>query len=148
MDRPVRKRLRLEGYNYADAPACFATVCIANMAKRLGEILPPEQDNEKPQIRLTVLGQTVEETIQKIPGIDKYVVMPNHIHFIFFNPKHQTVSAVLQRFKINVARKTKIDGLWERSFYEHIIRDEADYQIKWKYIDDNPARWAKDRYYI
>ena len=37
--------------------------------------------------------------------------------------------------------------LWQRSFYEHVIRNESDYRVIWEYIDANPAKWGEDRYY-
>lgn len=36
--------------------------------------------------------------------------------------------------------------LWQRSYYDHIIRDEKDFLIRWNYIDTNPARWGEDEY--
>ena len=41
----------------------------------------------------------------------------------------------------------KYAQLWQRDFYDHIIRNETDYLNIWKYIDDNPAKWAEDEYY-
>ena len=37
--------------------------------------------------------------------------------------------------------------LWQRSYHEHVIRNEEDYRQVWEYIDTNPAKWAEDRYY-
>ena len=39
-------------------------------------------------------------------------------------------------------------SLWQASFHDHVIRDEHDYLSRWQYIDDNPAKWAEDEYYI
>ena len=41
-----------------------------------------------------------------------------------------------------------IGKLWQTSFHDHIIRDEHDYLTRWQYIDDNPAKWAEDEYYL
>ena len=38
--------------------------------------------------------------------------------------------------------------IWQRNYYEHIIRDEKDYQTKWQYIDENPIKWAEDEYFV
>ena len=38
--------------------------------------------------------------------------------------------------------------LWQRSYFDHIIRNEEDYLRIWQYIDTNPAQWAEDEYYI
>lgn len=49
--------------------------------------------------------------------------------------------------KINALRKSAGLPLWQRSYYDHVIRNEADYLRIWEYIDSNPARWADDEYY-
>ena len=48
---------------------------------------------------------------------------------------------------INQLMGTPGQKLWQRSFYDHVIRNEADYLRAWQYIDDNPAHWAEDEYY-
>ena len=50
--------------------------------------------------------------------------------------------------KINLVRGTPGKPLWQRGFYDHIIRNEADYLRIWQYIDTNPAKWEEDEYYI
>jgi REP element-mobilizing transposase RayT len=69
-----------------------------------------------------------------------------------------TVGEVIQSFKRNSTVKY-IDGvnagiyppfnkrIWQRNYYEHIIWNETDYETKWKYIEENPARWTEDEYY-
>ena len=57
-----------------------------------------------------------------------------------------TVSQIVQQFKGSVSKQAGC-SLWQRSFYEHIIRDERDYNEIWNYIDTNPLRWAEDKYY-
>ena len=54
--------------------------------------------------------------------------------------KYQTTKA------INEAEKNKA-SFWQRSYFDHVIRDETDYRIRWNYMDGNPARWAEDKYY-
>lgn len=50
--------------------------------------------------------------------------------------------------KINALRASPGKPLWQRSYYDHVIRDEADHLRIWEYIDTNPARWAEDEYWI
>jgi REP element-mobilizing transposase RayT len=38
--------------------------------------------------------------------------------------------------------------VWQRGYYDHVIRNEADYQTIWRYIDDNPAKWEEDKYFL
>ncbi len=97
--------------------------------------------------------------------LDKYVIMPNHIHAIVtinYNGTTRrsfpTVSEYIQRFK-TMTTKLYIDGvkdseyppfdkaIWQKSFYDHIIRDENEYLRIWKYIDENPLKWVTDEYY-
>lgn len=69
-----------------------------------------------------------------------------------------TIPAIIQGFKsrttVEYIRGVKSGiyppfdkRIWQRDYYEHIIRDEADYQNQWRYIDENPARWIEDEYY-
>ena len=37
--------------------------------------------------------------------------------------------------------------LWQRGYYDHIIRCEPDYLRIWQYMEENPARWTEDEYY-
>ena len=93
--------------------------------------------------------------------IDKYIIMPNYIHILPTvqragqspAPTHN-LSGVIGAFKsrttkaINQMMNTPGRKLWQRSYFDHIIRNEADYLRIWQYIDDNPAHWAEDEYYI
>ena len=85
--------------------------------------------------------------IRLIPGIDKYVIMPNHIHMIILNGVGDTsLARKIQFFKSNLTRKLG-RSIWQRNYYEYVIRSEQDYLVRWKYIDDNPAKWATDDYF-
>lgn len=88
--------------------------------------------------------------------IDKFVIMPNHIHAIITTQQSgMTVSEMVQRFK-TVTTKLYIDGvksglyppfekkIWQKSFYDHIIRNEKGYLEIWQYIDENPYKWHED----
>ena len=63
-----------------------------------------------------------------------------------------TISKVVGYLKMNTSKKVhKInpnEEIWQRSYYDHIIRDEKDYLTKWNYIDGNPSKWEDDDYYI
>ena len=90
------------------------------------------------------------------PGVtvDKYVVMPNHVHMILVLPadggralRAPTVSRIVRAWKETVTKMLG-EAIWQKSFYDHIIRDENDYLRIWTYIHTNPAKWAEDTYYI
>ena len=83
-------------------------------------------------------------------NIDKYVVMPNHVHILIsvYNEEKGKadidISDVIKRFK---SYTTNLYGaeLWQRSFHDHIIRCQADYDETWQYIDENPLKWFLEK---
>ena len=109
--------------------------------------------------------QIWRRTLASYPGVEcpQYVIMPNHFHGIVVLERADmesapTLSQVVQTFKRHTTiAYTKLvkagmappfeKRLWQRSFYDHIIRSEADYQRIWQYIHDNPLRWTEDLYY-
>jgi len=86
--------------------------------------------------------------------VDKYVIMPNHIHLILKIERNingriisaPTISTVVGQMKRKISKLVGFD-IWQKSFYDHIIRNQHDYQQIWKYIDDNPLKWELDKYY-
>ena len=108
---------------------------------------------------LSPAGIAVEDGIKNIPlkyphiTLDKYVIMPNHIHLILIinadngrAMRAPTISTVVNQFKGYVT-KTVGFPIWQKLFYDHIIRDNADYLRIWQYIDENPLNWTQDEYY-
>ena len=93
----------------------------------------------------------ISEKYEKV-SVDKYVIMPNHIHLIIvmqngrtqFSP---TVSRIIKQFKGKVTKQVGF-CIWQKSFYDHIIRDENDYLRIWEYIENNPYKWTEDKYFI
>ena len=82
--------------------------------------------------------------------------MPNHIHLLITLhqqtkqaavPANDRIPVLISSFK-RFTNKSAGINLWHRSYHDHVIRDEADYLTRWKYIDDNPSRWMMDRFYI
>lgn len=55
-------------------------------------------------------------------------------------------SNIVQQFKSDVTKEIGFP-VWQKSFYEHVIRGEQDYLTIWQYVDDNPAKWAEDEYF-
>ena len=170
MNLPIRKNMRLKDYDYSQNGAYFITICTKNKAHLFGEIVGA--DLVSARMELSYAGQMIEEmlfeTIHSFDDIiaDKYVIMPNHFHCIIIISRADTRSAptrgkvadIIQAFKskttleyirgVTLGLLPSFDKqVWQRNYYEHIIRDETDYQTKWKYIDENPAKWAEDKYY-
>ena len=88
----------------------------------------------------------MEKYLKNISGLQKYVMMPNHVHMILQTEEH-TPSDVIRSFKTMVTKEIGTP-IFQRSFYDHVIRNEQDYQAVWKYIDENPIKWAEDELYI
>ena len=86
--------------------------------------------------------------------VEKYVIMPNHIHLLLIiDTLHgrsviaPTVSTVIRHMKGFATRKIGCN-VFQKSFHDHIIRNEAEYQLIWQYIDTNPIRWEQDCFYM
>ncbi len=141
-----RKTPRLQGYDYSREGVVFVTVCVEGRQKILCSICEPEIEGDAPETVLSEIGTVVEQYTNSMPGIDKYVIMPNHVHLIVFNRPGETISQKIRSWKILISKEIG-KSIWQRSFYDHVIRDERDYLTKWKYIDDNPIKWSSDEYY-
>ena len=83
--RPQRKTIRLPNYDYSSEGAYFVTICTEEKAILLCTYSMPAVEGDAPVFHLTPVGRAVDYMIQLIPGIDKYVIMPNHVHMIVFN---------------------------------------------------------------
>ncbi len=109
-------------------------------------------------MQLSEIGQVVNTVINNIPiiyecaEIDKYVIMPNHIHIILlikndgrtvFAP---TLSRVIKQFKAHITKQLGY-SIWQKSFHDHIIRNGNEYVKIWQYIDENPLKWNEDCYF-
>jgi len=157
MELPKRKRTRLKDYDYSQNGAYFVTICTKDKEKLLSEIIVGEGLCALPQNKLSPIGKEIENCIKHINNnydnvvIDKYVIMPNHIHLIVMlddsgghgNPPLQNIIGQLKSFTTNKYKKQ----LWQRSFHDHIIRGGKDYQEIWQYIDTNPVKWTEDCFY-
>lgn len=155
---PARKPTRLKNYNYNSNGYYFVTICTKNKQKILCNIVG-EGLCALPSIKLSHIGDTVNKSIKYINEnyngvtVDKYVIMPNHIHLLI-KTERQTggrgdppLQEIIGRFKSFTTHKYG-NTLWQRSFHDHIIRGEKDYLRIRNYIDTNPCKWKKDCFYI
>ncbi len=157
MEQPKRKPTRLKDYDYSNAGVYFVTVCIKDRKRLLGEVVG-EVLRALPKTQLTDIGLKVKDAIEYIDkhykniSIDNYVVMPNHIHLLVRyvlpsggrgNPPLQDVIARFKSFTTHQYGKL----LWQRSFIDHIIRNERDYIEHYTYIENNPIKWELDELY-
>ena len=161
-DLPKRKPTRLKGYDYSQNGAYFITICTNNKKCILGSIVG--QGLAPAEINLSKYGKIVKEQLLDLENryktikIDKFVIMPNHIHMIL-NLNNTagaspcpTISDVICSFKSLATRMCNISysesqKIFQTSFHDHIIRGEKDYRKIWEYIDTNVIRWEKDCFY-
>ena len=145
-----RKPTRIPGYDYSACNYYFLTLCTYNRRCIFGS-----PDN------LNVFGQCAENQILQLGShynglsVLKYVVMPNHIHLIIQldnHPESPDIRQVMAQYKSGVSREIrKINpdwNVWQRSFHDHIIRNQKSFENIWNYIEGNPQCWEKDCFYV
>ena len=157
-----RRSIRLKDYDYRQAGDYFVTVCTQNRECLFGDVADGE-------MRLNEAGRMTIKTwiglADRFPFVelDEFVVMPNHMHGIILivgaglalpnkgaASSAPTLGDVIRTFKsiaaININRLLERTGrpLWQRNYYEHIIRNEDDLNRIREYITNNPTRWAED----
>ena len=142
-----RKRNRLEGYDYGQPGVYFVTICVKDRRKLLGSIVGADA-HIGPQIELSDLGRIADAYLQSMDGVEKYCVMPNHIHLLLRSDGDgPPIPQRIRSFKILVSKACGTT-LFQRSYYDHIIRGERDYREIWQYIENNPLKWQLDEFYV
>ena len=172
MELPKRKNSRLKDYDYSSAGAYFLTICTHNRRKLLSDVVgaiheSPETIYDLSETKLTKCGKIVDKNINDAEKrfdvkIVTYVIMPNHIHLIVFiddmraireSPlqARSLISKIIGYIKMNSSKEIHTflpdKKIWQRNYYDHIIRDENDYLNIMEYIQTNPGKWAEDRFY-
>ncbi len=149
MNHPERKRLRIPGYDYATPNYYFVTICTHEKQCLFGTV---EQLNGYGQIARDLLLEIQVHYPNVV--IDKFVVMPNHIHAIIVlqevsGDTGKALSNILAQYKSAVSKKLSRSLLgkkiWQKSYFDRIIRSEKGYRDAWRYIDENPLRWYLNR---
>ena len=172
---PKRKDIRLKNYDYSSAGAYFVTICVKDRKRILSDIIKPStvgvgalDDPLTPQIQLTEIGKITEKYLlssENIPGvkINRYVIMPDHIHAIIFlypdqyamrkdgssrapTPTNEMLPHIVSTFK-RFCNKEIGNSIFQRGYIEHIVCDREDYETRVKYIYENPIRWQHDHLY-
>ena len=163
---PKRKPNRLESYDYSRFGVYFLTFCTKNRKCILSRIVGGGV-LDAPYPDLTKMGRIVEKRIQSMNEVygdiktTKYVIMPNHVHLLVsVQPESEgygpsgtpaPTNALIPQYISTLKRmcnKEIGENIWQRSFHDHVIRGEKDFQMIWQYIDTNPARWEQDCFYM
>ena len=160
---PKRKPIRWDKHDYADSGRYFITVCTEGRKSILSRVLSVgDGAYDVPNIELTETGKIVEKNLlssNKIKGIiiDQYVIMPNHIHFVVLcedcgtsrapSPTNAKIPHLVSTFKRFCHREIG-KPIFQRSFYDRVIRDEKEYVKVCSYIYENPFKWREDELYV
>ena len=156
-EQPKRKNIRIKEYDYSAHGAYFVTICTANreevLWKTVGAAICRPQD-----IVISDIGTVVEQGILQISdryenvSVDKFCIMSDHVHLILRIESDEdgrqvaapTISTVVGHLKRWVSMQIG-RSIWQKSFYEHGIRNQQDYDEVWEYIENNPLRYIQKR---
>ncbi len=163
-----RRSIRLPNYDYTHPGEYFVTICTHQRQCLFGDITHGT-------LQLTPAGEQVKALWLRLPlhffnlQLDEFVVMPNHIHGILQladqptsqNPTTQiqepvgtqsgSIGAIIQNFKSVSSRRLRRYGdlagkpIWQRNYYEHIVRNPEDLARIQTYIQTNPLSWQDDQ---
>jgi putative transposase len=157
------RSIRLKGYDYAQAGAYFITICAQDRECLFGDVVDVA-------VILSSPGRIIWEAWCELPEhyqhvqLNAFVVMPNHVHGIIMlccdsveaglKPAatiRHALPEVVRAFKtfssrrINTWRQTPGTPVWQRNYYEHVIRSERDLEKIQEYVATNHLKWALDR---
>ena len=157
---PNRKQNRLTEFDYNTDHGYFITICSCNRKNLFWNTVGADSIRPQTFQELSAVGSIVKSAIEDIPNfypvcsVNKYCIMPNHVHMILL-PSTQvngriisapTISTIIGQMK-RAASKAVGFPIWQKSFYDHVIRNEQDYRDIWQYIENNPLKWEQDRFY-
>ena len=139
---PKRKRNRIEGFDYSLPGRYFITFCTKDREKFLGTI-PFVEDLTNACVVLSKVGELTLDAILSISSsyptvrVDRYVIMPDHVHLLI---RLQEGSTSVSRIVSQTKRKVSLaagQSIWQSGYYDHIIRNERDYDETIQYIENN-----------
>jgi putative transposase len=149
--RKERRKLRLPDFDYRQVGSYFVTICTHDRQCVLGDVA-------EGNISLSRAGKIVRTLWQSLTDrhdgvvIDEFTIMPNHLHGIIeLAESNAPLPSLVGAFKslstkaVNAANATPSHRLWQRSYHEHVIRDERARDRIREYIQNNPVKWHLDR---
>lgn len=166
-----RRSIRLRGFDYALDGAYFVTVCVAGRKRILGRIRNGTAILSEAGHLVVTAWERLPLHYPHV-RLDAFVVMPNHVHGIVVldgvvgtgraaiptsggvpDPRRHALPEIVRAFKafsaraINLRRGTPGTPVWQRNYYERILRDERALAAVRRYIRENPAKWGDDRFH-
>ncbi len=160
MELKKRKPVRLKDYDYSSSGVYFITVCSKDRKPIFSRIVG-DGDLDVPKVYLYRYGEIIKKNLDYMNEIydyieiDNYVIMPNHIHLLL-NIEGSidgrplvapTISRVIKQMKGYVSKQIGY-SIWQKSFIDHIIRNEKDYIEHYTYIENNPVKWEMDELHV
>ncbi len=160
MEKPIRKLPRMKGFDYSQEAAYFVTICSYENKPIFGEISKVGGINV---FLPTRIGELVEEKFFRLPErfpefeLIHFSLLPNHLHFLTMKKERERdsvkcLSELVGAFKSlsdrAVRNELTIIRIWQKSFHDHIIRNQKDFQTHWLYIEENVNRWGEDEYFL
>ncbi len=164
---PKRKPTRLSSYDYNQNGAYFITICVKNRKRILSKINVGTGVLDCPRMHLLKHGIVADKYVNQLNdfydniSVDKYVIMPDHIHLLISilngqsgtpvptrNVRADSKNSVIAKFVSTFKRfcnKEYGENIWQSRYYDHIIRGEQDYREVWEYIENNPIKWCLSR---
>ena len=160
-DRHLRRSVRLKGYDYSQSGAYFVTVVTLNRLPVLGKVVDGEMLPNSTGQSVADAWEWLAERYTYVE-LDEYMVMPNHLHGILVisndvkrgsqtaptarKPLGRLVAAfkAVSTKQVNIAHGTPGQPLWQRNFYEHVIRNDEEMDRIREYIATNPMQWETD----
>ena len=144
---PVRKPNRLVQYDYASAGMYFITICTRKKRKVFW-------NTDCFQDGLSPAGEVVSQTIAAMPNhyphvrVETYCVMPNHVHLMLDIAPGNTIalSTMIGQLKRRCSRQLGME-LWQKSFYDHVVRNTQDFERIWTYTTYNHQKWNQDCFF-
>jgi len=162
----TRKQNRLNNYDYSLNGYYFVTVCSKDRKKIFGDYKNVGAPLACARIKLSIIGQIIDNQWNNIVNqynhikLDQYTIMPNHIHgILIINNRAEasaapTIPEIIRSFKskstlqyvkyINDNNLNVSGKIWQRSFHNHIIRNEKSLNAIRNYIAINPENWEND----
>ena len=144
MELPQRKKIRVGEYDYSQCGAYFVTICTQNRRPILSNIV-----GDDAHIVPKRYGQIAEKYLKNAAEIEKYVIMPDHIHMLIRleeqgaekrSPQASRIASIVRSIK-TLTTKEIGEPIFQRSYYDHVIRNQRDYNEIWEYIENNPRKW-------
>ena len=168
-----RRSIRMKGYDYSKTGTYFVTICTQNKECLFGKVVDGKVRLNKMGLMVKKCWVEIPSHFPNME-LDEFVVMPNHVHGIIiisdanskiraknlsplreYVPIHQppgtskTIGSVVRGFKIGVSKwlrqNSTIHKVWQRNYYEHVVRNENEMNLVREYICNNPLKWQLDR---